>query len=107
MTSTTRQRVRFRCTSERCRHRFAKRKRWWQAHSSEPKCPACGAPSREIEQERLRELAAQDRCSCMPYPFPHRAGSLRMCTQHVLADVPPTDDEIRDYESLLATPRTA
>ena len=42
MTSTTRQRTRFRCTSERCRHRFAKRKRWWQAHSNEPKCPKCG-----------------------------------------------------------------
>lgn len=107
MTSTTRQRIRFRCTREACRHRFAKRNRWWQAHGHEPKCPKCGAFSRDIEAERLRELASQVRCQCLPYPFPHRAGSLRMCVQHAAADVPPTDDEIREYESLLATPRSA
>ncbi len=106
MTSTTRQRVRFRCAAERCRLRFHKKRRWWQEHGHEPKCPACGAPSRDIEAERLRELAQQDRCTCSAYPFPHRAGSLRMCVRHAMSAVYPSDDEIRDYEQLLATPRS-
>ena len=99
--STTRQRVRFRC--RRCRVRFA----WRIARRADPKCPACSSRDvRNIEAERLRELGRQQRCQCLAYPFPHRAGSLRMCLLHPLADVEPTDIEVYEYEACMRTPRS-
>lgn len=50
----------------------------------------------------------QSRCYCANYPFPHVAGSLRMCAVRLEADgVEPTEAEIRDYEACLCTPRSA
>lgn len=102
--STTSQRVRYRCS--RCKVRWSVKR----SAKRLPRCPACGpvhGRPYSIEASRRRELQAQRRCTCLAYPFPHRAGSLRMCQQHVLADVPPMDDEIREYEACLMTPRSA
>ena len=102
--STTRNRHRMRCSS--CTQRFTL-KRAPAEYKHPPKCPRCR--SRLVyscEAARRRELAKQDTCRCAAYPFPHRAGSLRMCWRHKLADVAVTDQEWLDYQAVIETPRS-
>lgn len=102
MASRTRAAERYRCLA--CRGRWRHKKRL----KREPRCPHCGERIRyySIEAERRRELAKQDTCHCNAYPFPHRAGSMRMCDTHPLAGVEPTQEEIYDYQGCLETPRS-
>lgn len=106
MASSTRAAIRYRCGVEKCRTRFRHKKRL----KREPKCPACGDTIRvrDIEAERLRELAKQERCECNWYPFPHRAGTLTMCELNPdrAAGIEPTAEDISDYQACLDTPRS-
>ena len=73
-----------------------------------PKCPHCGCwDTQSVEASRRAEAEREDTCHCSRYPFPHRAGSLRMCIQHPLEieGVEPTAEEWRDYEATVSTPR--
>ena len=71
-----------------------------------PRCGVCGGNVYSIEKARRNELTKQDTCYCLPYPFPHKRGSLRMCTGHPLADAEPTDEEWEQYQECLQTPRS-
>lgn len=103
MASRTRGSVRYRCN--KCGTRF----RWRKTRKTEPKCTWCRSTNVWNEEaSRRKELANQERCHCNWYPFPHRKGSMTMCIHHPdrVAGIVPTDDEIRDYEGCLATPRS-
>lgn len=102
MASTTRQRERYRCS--KCRGRFAIKLKAKRA----PRCPHCGERFHvySIERERRREIARRRRCYCAGYPFPHAAGSLRMCAEHPHFDCEPTFEEIEQYRDCLATKRS-
>lgn len=102
MTSKTRHSHRVRCGSCRTRYRI---KRHPDDYVRRPRC-GCGGNLNSIEAERRRELAKQERCTCMAIPFPHRAGSLRFCELHPRSEIEPTDEEWQDFEYLLATPRS-
>ena len=106
MTSKTRSRHRMRCSS--CGTRFAL-KRHPDLYVRIVKCPDCKSMNvYSAEASRRREVENQNTCCCNAYPFPHRAGSLRMCHEHHLGllGVDPTDEEIRNYQACLATPRS-
>ncbi len=70
------------------------------------RCPHCGSTQvNDVEKARRAEQQRENTCHCHMYPFPHRAGTLRMCIEHPNLDEP-TADEIAHYESILATPRS-
>lgn len=80
---------------------------------SSTKCPVCGSLDVvSIEHIRKRDLAKRkergDHCQCNAYPFPHQKGSMRMCDHHpkILADEEVTEEEARDYQACLETPRS-
>lgn len=88
-----------------CHRRFTiKHPPAWYKHW--PKCPHCGSQHTFSVEKAVR--AARERqgfCKCPAYPFPHRQGGLRLCARHRLVGMPPTEDEAREYESVLACPR--
>lgn len=105
-TGSTRRRHRMRCSHRKCRTTFTL-KRHPDQYKRPPRCPCCKSLCvHSIEGQRRRALAKQDTCRCAAYPFPHRAGSLRMCVAHPLFHVEPTVEEIHAYESLMQTPRS-
>lgn len=108
MTSKTRYSHRVRCSNHNCRIRFRVKKHPDLYSAFRPKCPECGSSVLSIEKERRNELIKQDTCYCFAYPFPHRAGSLRMCDNNPLfiRMVEPTDDEWQEYQDCLKTPRS-
>ena len=67
------------------------------------RCPHCGSEHiLDVEKSRQKELANRgNTCRCVNYPFPHAAGTLRMCVQHKDFDKEPTRDELRDHENLI------
>jgi len=72
----------------------------------EPSCPHCGCKKFfNIERWRRDAMRKKPRCSCNSYPFPHEKGTLRFCVHHERFDADPTEEELRDYESLIETPR--
>lgn len=76
------------------------------------RCPTCKSDDvvsvEHLHRAQMRKRAESGMlCKCTAYPFPHERGSLRMCDHHTLADVDPSEDEWRDYEACLATPRSA
>ena len=79
-------------------------------YKRDAKCPVCGEKERLSSQEKDRTLEKQRRPShsCTGYPFPHVPGSMRMCVEHpeYVLGFEPSDEEKRDYETVLATPRT-
>ena len=106
--STTRNRWRMRCSNTRkCGQRFTLRR-----HPDEYKrrsltmCPSCGGHAYIDEGNRRKELAKQDTCHCHNIPFPHRRGSVLGCESHPKPMDQWTIDDERDYEAMLATPRT-
>lgn len=111
MPSTTRNSVRLRCSQGKqgCAQYFRMSlKRYREAQ--EYKCPHCGCGKvYHIESWRRKGMSKQDKCHCHPIPFPHKKGSLRFCLHHELciAGIEPTEDEHRDYEAMLETPRSA
>lgn len=110
MTSTTRARERMRCNHRACRTRFTL-KRKLDTYVRPVRCPACHSSKvSSVEGERRREMAARNArgelCRCAAYPFPHTAGSMRMCERHPQAEQNPGDDEIEDYRACLETPRS-
>lgn len=99
----TGRRHRIRCRD--CRTRFTLR-RSPEQYRRAVRCPDCRSLNvRSVEMERRREVRRQKTCCCFAYPFPHRAGSLRMCHEHPLSMEQPTDEEIDAYQTTLATPR--
>jgi len=77
MTSLTRHRHRYRCSS--CSRRFAK-PRAPHLYVRTVKCPYCKSDrTRSIEAERRKQVRKQDTCRCASIPYPHRRRSLRMC----------------------------
>ena len=108
MTSKTRYSVRHQCNNTRkCGVRF-RLKKDHREYAKPKRCPICSSSINNIEKSRRKELAKQDTCYCLAYPFPHKAGSLRMCDENTLfkQDIPPTQAEWDDYESCLKTPRS-
>ena len=59
----------------------------------------------DVKQERRDTVKAQRTCWCPHYPFPHRAGSLRMCEHHPRFGEEPTQDEMMDYQIVIETQR--
>lgn len=109
----TSKRHRMRCNACRSAGRGSGRftlKRHPDLYVREVKCPVCGETDRLSSQEKDRKLELERRPShsCSGYPFPHVPGSMRMCTEHpeYIMGFEPDDDEKRDYESVIATPRT-
>lgn len=85
-------------------------KRHPDLYTNGAKCPACGEKVRISSQEKDRKLELERRPShtCESYPFPHSPGSMRMCTEHpeYILGFEPSDDEKRDYQSVIETPRS-
>lgn len=93
------------CNTRKCGRRYTLRRhpddyaypaRYWR-------CPTCGGPAYSDEMNRRRELAQQDTCHCLP--FPHRRGSIMGCNHHPKPVDEWTDEDRRDYQDMLETPR--
>jgi hypothetical protein len=97
-----------RCSRGRngCGRRFTL-KRSPDTYVRSPKCPYCKSFNvYSVEMERRIEQARQDTCRCASLPFPHRKGAILGCAHHPKPDEEWTEDDYRDYEACLATPRS-
>lgn len=110
MPSTTVKRERCRCNAcRRAGHhgRFTLRRKL-HLYKRQPRCPDCGSTDIvSVEAIRRRELAKQTRCRCQWVPFPHRRGTVLGCEHHAVPMHEFDDDQIDQYQSMLATPRSS
>ena len=107
-TGKTRYRHRMRCSRGRhgCGRRFTL-KRHPDSYKRSPKCPYCKSVFViSVEMERRQELANQETCKCSFIPFPHRKGTVLGCEHHPKPFDEWTEDDERDYQYMLETPRS-
>lgn len=107
--STTATRHRMQCGKRQCRKRFTLPKHP-KYLKDKPTCPKCLTDKvHSVEKHRRDELKKQNTHSCPAYPFPHRKGSLIMCSFHPrrLQGIEPTEQEIEEYEGTMSRDRTA
>ena len=113
MTSNSASKLRHRMRCYVCRHagrgsgRFTL-KRHPSHYKRPPKCPSCKTENvHSVEKERREEAVRRPSHRCTSYPFPHVPGTLRMCTHNedYIFSKPPTEEELRQYEQVLHTPR--
>ncbi len=101
---------RYRCSKRACHIRVTKSKAP-DEYIREPKCEYCGSPLYSTEKSRRREVKARKQagtqCYCDGYPFPHAAGTLRMCRAHPKSGEHPTELEWLEYCQVVETKRGA
>lgn len=74
------------------------------------RCPHCGGTDRirSVEKHRRDEHIRRPSHSCANYPFPHVAGTLRMCVEHpeYMMGFSPSQEEYDAHQAVLNTPRS-
>jgi len=72
------------------------------------RCPSCGSACVvNVTKQRKAERAKRKTCRCPNYPFPHTAGTLRMCVEHPDFDKPVTYEQEQEYKRVIETPRSS
>jgi hypothetical protein len=106
-TNVNRHRMRCARSKRGCGRRFTLRQPL-SRYRRPVRCPYCRSTQVfDAEKERRADQLRQATCFCAAYPFPHRRGSLRMCSRHPLNGQDVTDEEHEQYQACLATPRSS